>query len=558
MNASTAVPHAFRLAQQLQEMARVASDDLRKSARTELSTLFSRFLQRLPDVLIDTSRKLLGDAEQRALQDLARGLGTNASRWNETFITLIETQWNEGVRDPSDSSDKLLSSAEEAIALATVEMRAESLHRKHIAELKAHFEHVQQRLFVKAHIDALAPSALYRALQDTADALAWPGARRRVLFMTFDETVVTGLARLYQTVYARLDHYAEQAQRLGAEPVEVPPPAAVVATPALTPSADRPVTPTATESPKVDPATISMLMSQASRSSSLGYSDSSLAADLLTLASNDPLPGVSTDQSWVPLQRMELAGNFLNTSIADPLIPDALRSQHEAVRFPLVKSALTDETFFTAVTHPLRSLVNELLLKTATSHVTGNTETRRVAELLQQVLVQFDLAPDFVRDAMLTAKPIPQGQVEQFFEMQRQQSQQRRDSVVGEAKRLVIRELELSTFGRDIPQITLKFLNAAWGPLLAKRLLKHGAAHADWKAGLAVMDALIDLIEARDPAQPASEEWLQLTEKIRKELSASGMPAERIIEALGMLETARQTRKTLDLRSAPIVPRQRE
>ncbi|MEK6806937.1 MAG: DUF1631 family protein [Pseudomonadota bacterium] len=558
MESQSKVPRAFLLAQQLQGLGRTATEDVRKAARTELSTLFSRFLQRLPDVLIDTSRKLLGDGEQRALQDLARGLGTNASRWNETFISNIETQWNEGVRDHSDASDKMLSSAEEAIALATVEMRAESLYRKHIDELKAHLDHVQQMLFVKAHAEALAPATLYRALQDTADTLGWPGTRRRVLFMTFDETVVNGLARLYQAVFAQIDRYVEQAKSLGAEPVEAAPTVTMIATPEFTVPATTAGIQAPAETPKVDPATLSMLMSQASHSSTTGYNDGSLAADLLSLASNEPLADVPADQSWVPLQRMELAGTFLNDSISDPLIPDAMRPQHEAVRFPLVKSALTDSTFFTAVTHPLRSLVNELLLKTATSHVTGNTETRRVAELLQQVLVQFDLAPDFVREAMLTAVPIPQEQIEKFFEMQKQQSQQRRDTVVGEAKRLVIRELELSSFGRDLPQIALKFLNAAWGPLLAKCLLKHGAAHANWKAGLATMDLLIDQIEAREPEQAAPAEWIQLTDKVRSELSASGLDAERVTTALGMLEAARQTRKTLDLRTVPIMPRTRE
>jgi hypothetical protein len=238
---------------------------------------------------------------------------------------------------------------------------------------------------------------------------------------------------------------------------------------------------------------------------------------------------------------MKLAGDYLNDAVADPFIPPEFSPQHESVRFPLVKSALTDATLFTAVTHPLRSLVNELMLKAASSRITGSSETRRMAELLQQVLVQFDLAPDFVREAMLNAQPIPEDQIKKFFDLQRQQAQERRETVINQAKRMVIQELEQYTFGRGVPEPALRFLNSAWGPLLVKRLLQNGADHPLRKEGLELMEQLLDMLDVREPAEPPSPPWLTLLKKMGEKLAGDGLPQERVNEALRSLEAARRT-----------------
>jgi hypothetical protein len=282
-----------------------------------------------------------------------------------------------------------------------------------------------------------------------------------------------------------------------------------------------------------------MLENLALKSDGEGYTDGLLAADLLALNDGKPLPGVVEDQSWVPIQRVSLAGHFLNVVISDAMVPDDLKPHHETVRFPLMKSALTDDSLFTSKTHPLNSLINELLLKSATSRVTGNTETRRMAELLQQVLVQFNLAPEFVRQAMRTTSPIQDSQIQRFFELQKQQAQQRRDFVIAEAKRVVVRKLEEMTFARNIPAPGIRFLNAAWGPLLTKRLLQHGASSTQWKQSLDQMDKLLDLLEARQPGTAPPAEWKELLQQMGQALVAEGMDRAKVTEALQALEASR-------------------
>ncbi len=180
------------------------------------------------------------------------------------------------------------------------------------------------------------------------------------------------------------------------------------------------------------------------------------------------------------------------------------------------------------------------MLKAATSRVTGTVEARQMAETLQQVLVQFDLAPDFVREAMLTAQPINDEQINSFFNLQKQQARQRTETVIHEAKRLVIRELELRTFGRDVPEQALKFLNTNWGPILVKGLLQHGADNAHWRAGMDRMEEMLTQLSMSDQEMPPPQEWQDLVAAMGKDLADAGMPAERIKSALELLNAAWQ------------------
>lgn len=521
----------------------VATEELRRVVRHSLSEMFSRFLRQLPGALNNSGHSA---AERQLRQELATEIPVNAHYWLTTFVAEVDARLlgRQVVANPTNS---LASGTEETVALANLELRGEALHNRLFTEFDTQLNRVAKIVRLPFYSKALAPAGLYRALLDSADAIEWPVAQRRVLFEKFDELVITPLAPLYRALLDVL-------QRQGNEPPATAAPASVddafepgtatlpmphridaVASPAPTLKP----TPTPTQRPlTVDEKTRSMLQAQAQQASNDSYNDGSLAVDLLALVDRKPLPGTENDQTWAPLQRMSLAGQFLNDAVSDPVIPEALRSQHEAMRFPLMKSALADQSFFTAVTHPLRSLVNELMLKSATSRVTGNTETRRVSELLQQVLVQFDLAPDFVRQAMQTAQAIDEVHVRNFFELQKQQALQRREVVISEAKRLVIRELELHTFGREIPESVIRFLNTVWGPLLAKRLLINGVNHPQWKNAVGLMQQLLDHLDARPYGDPPSIAWPDLLDSLRHELTAAGLSTAQISAAMTPLEAA--------------------
>lgn len=529
-------PDAAPDAQNLQKLGSAAAEEVRRTVRTALTEVMANFLMRLPAEVAEMAPKASNPSDRTLLQDLARSLPAKAQSWVNAFAQKVDAHLIGGLEESRSGADAP-SGVDDSVALANVELRAEERYQKLITELDARFNRIRLMLYVPVYSKALAPAGLVRSLQDTADVLQWPPRHRRLLLEKFDAIVVPQLERLYRALIAALTRIGAEAAKAAetsqSKPISSPPPAA----PRPPQSATTMQAPADTR--RLDTESIGMLQELALKSDGEGYTDGLLAADLLALAENKPLPGVMQDQSWIPIQRISLAGHFLNVVISDAMVPDELKPTHESVRFPLMKSALTDDTLFTSRTHPLGSLIHELLLKSATSRVTGNVETRRMAELLQQVLVQFDLAPEFVRQAMRGSSPIQETQIQRFFELQRQQAQQRRDFVIAEAKRVVVRELEQATFGRNIPAPGIRFLNMAWGPLLTKRLLQHGADSPLWKAALQQMEKLLDMLEARQPGEAPTQEWRDLLQAMGQALVAEGMAQDKVREALQAVEASR-------------------
>ena len=535
---SPVAPANFESDQRLKRMGAAAAEEVRKTVRQALTEVFANFMMRLPAELGDVAAKAASPQDRTLLQDLARSMPQKATQWVETFAQKVDAHLIGGLESARTEADAP-SGVDDSVALANVELRAEERYQKLITELDARFNRIRLMVYVPVYSKALAPAGLCRSLQDTADAMQWPPKQRRLLLEKFDSVVVPQLERLYRALIQALVRIGSEAAKAN-ESGHAQPISKLQAAPPRPPQSA--TTMQAPQDPRhLDADSIGMLQQLALKSDGDGYTDGLLAADLLALAESKPLPGVVKDQSWIPIQRISLAGHFLNVVISDAMVPSELKPHHESVRFPLMKSALTDDTLFTSKTHPLGSLIHELLLKSATSRVTGNVETRRMAELLQQVLVQFDLAPEFVRQAMRGSTPIQETQIQRFFELQRQQAQQRRDFVIAEAKRVVVRELEQATFGRNIPAPALRFLNTAWGPLLTKRLLQHGADSPLWKAALAQMEQLLDMLEARKPHEPATAEWKQLLQQLGQALVTEGMPYDRARDAVQGLEASRAT-----------------
>ena len=532
---SRARPSPQSTSPHVQRLSIAAAEELRQTVRTALTELFTRFLKQFIVAVTQASEKALNATDKQLFHGLARGLLADSPRWIESFAQHVDAHLIGGVLpERKTEAEPQPSSANESVALAKIELQAEARYKKQVTELDARVNRLRLILYVPVYTKALAPAGLCRSLQDTAEALAWPPAQRKMLFEKFDALVIPELESVYKSLIEALTRLGVEAVKATADSADTP---TVKPPPRAKKSATKMEAPP--EPRTVDDETVSMLQSFALKADGGGYTDGLLAADLLALADQRPLPGVAKDQGWVPLQRITLAGHFLNEVIADPMVPEELKPQHESMRYPLVKSALTDESLFTSASHPLASMVNEMLLKSATSRVTGNVETRKMAELLQQLLVQFDLAPEFVRQS-IHGGPIEESQIQRFFELQRQQAQQRRDFVIAEAKRIVARELENLTFGRAAPQQAIKFLNLAWGPVLTKRLLQHGANHPVYKAGIELMEQLMDQLDARDPEQAAPAEWKELTMTMVKALIAEGMPPEQVKIALTSLEAARK------------------
>jgi hypothetical protein len=561
------------------EDAAPAINALRRSVNLALTAVFKPFFEQLPEALRRRASVTALVAEQRNCTALARAVASDPGRWLDELLVRVDISLTGSAESAKLASSRAV--ANDVMVLTPPQLRAETQFAALIGEFDTQLDLIRRSVRFPIHAGALAPASLCRMLRDTAVALNYGSAHLRVLFDQFDPMVLPQLPRLYERLLTSLTDIASRAAEAEAmlahetARAEVirrqPAPAAAPAPASPAPAAPKPAAPTATpaqarvqapaaplpmpaaaptsarKTDTIDSKTTSMLESVRAKTPASGdsYNDGVLANDLLALQTQAPLPSgteVPVERRKAPLQRIALAGQFLNEAIEDPFVPEELGPQHESVRFPLVKSALTDSTLFTAVTHPLRSLVNELMLKSATSRITGTAEARHMAAVLQQVLVQFDLAPDFVREAMLNAEPISDKQINSFFSSQKQQAEKRREAVINEAKRLVVRELELRTFGRAIPQAALKFLNTYWGPLLVKNLLQHGADHEHWRNGLDLMERMLDQLEAA-PDEVPENAWPEMTRQMSSALAAAKLGPDRLKEALALLLAAHKAPK---------------
>lgn len=278
--------------------------------------------------------------------------------------------------------------------------------------------------------------------------------------------------------------------------------------------------------------------------SGVEYDDCALAADLLKLAEQAE-SAIAAPQHQACLQRVRLAAQFLIQATASPMVPESLRPHHEALLLPLLKAAVADTTLFTSAFHPLSCLINEVALTAALSRIHGDGGMPLMRERMQDFLAQFDLSPDFVKAAMAQALPLTAAQVRWFLELQHQQAVERRDAVMAEARRRVMKALEKSSFGRDVPGTALHFLKTAWGSLLVRHLLEHGDGHFRWQTGLAMMDQLLDLLETRGMGTAPPPAWNNLISAIVADLAAAGFDASALAAAVTDLEMARRSGRSL-------------
>ncbi len=519
-----------------------AETAVRSAVRASAGRLFAEFLDKLPAALERAAGQAINPVEARGYQEIGRRLRSDAETWRDAFVEQVDVRLHKGV--VAEAADAGVGASADSISMAKSLVLAETKYFKTIAEIDARLNQMNLMFGVSAYGKALAPTGLHDALEQTAQLIHWPENCRRALYEAFQQISFNQLEQIYAGLVLSLKQIGiEAGQRLSQreQQATIPARAAEEDARARAPKSLEERLRPPEDCRAVDSQTERMLKEMALHSEGDGYTDGLLAADLLALMDERPLPGVQEDQSWITLQRMSLAGHFLNGVSADPMVPEDMRGEHESLRMPLVKSAIADSSIFTAETHPLRSIIDELMMRSATLKLSEDPETRRMTELLEQVLEHFDLAADFVRESMATAKPLEETQIQRFFELQRRQAEQRREFVISEARRMVSGELERSTFGRDVPPRGMQFFDKLWGPLLTRRLLKHGAAHALWKEGTDQADRLIDLIEDRDPDSPAGAEWEELVASMADALVGAGMPAEQRPKVLQLLEAARKS-----------------
>ena len=438
---------------------------------------------------------------------------------------------------------------EEKIAVGNLAAKAETRHREALRELNRRINHLIRQLGVPIARHALSPESICEAFKASLRGLDLTLSVRLLLYKLFDQYCAAGLGQIYQAAARLFDAH-------GVRPLE-PLPAA--ATPTWSAYGappdvaafigDQPL-----ELPTLDRHTREALQDIGDRMGGYRPQDAAFAEELLGFATRMGLDAPSASQV-APSQRLSLVGQMCNEILSDPHLPKSMRPPFERLRFPLIKIALADGSFFSNRAHPVRRLVAEAAETAASSRVASPTVVRRLEERLRHIAEQIDLSATFVRPEVHKLLPLNSIEISAFLDQQREESETRRENVLNKVRRTVAQELEVHTLGRKPLPSLLQFLRIGWGPLMAARLLRDGMNSRPW---IDAINRLVQVLISMDATEISAEHHsvrARLIDAVARDLIDIGMRNDKVDTAA---TTLRQAYRELDARLAAMTPEDRQ
>lgn len=419
---------------------------------------------------------------------------------------------------------------EEKIALGNLVAKAENLHAALLDELKLRIAHMIRDLGIPISRQALRPAVVCNAFKASLGTLDLKLDVRLLLYKLFDVSCVSRLQEIYQAALKVLDAQRVRPPVMEAataeaswSPYEAPP---------IPVESDQPLS-----IPVLDAATRDSLKAIGSHSTGHRPQDAQFAADLLLMASIDD-PSQATVNRVAPAQRMSLVGQMCNEILSDPHLPATMRPLFERLRFPLIKIAIADNTFFGNRIHPVRRLVAEAAETAASSRIGSHAVVHRLEERLRQIADQIDLSATFVRPQVNLLQPLTMQEIASFLDQQREESESRRENVLNKVRRTVAQELEVHTLGRKPTPALINFLRVGWGPLMAARLLRHGMNSRQWIDATTRFTQLLSGLDTSEVTPEVAAQREDTCTTITKDLLAIGMRDLRAETAVGYLRVA--------------------
>lgn len=531
---------------------------LREFAFSALEDLLRRMFGRADDALFELGERTQSETERRHYFDTVRVLRLEQARITQRFTEQLQAGYetrDSGASeaptlDPEQLSIQPAEELEERIALTNLVSRAEGQHRQLVYEVERKLELAVRQLGLTIAPQALSPSRVCEAFAAGLRTLDVEFQIKLIVFKLFEREIVRELHSFYERVLALVEEHAPQ---LGApaRAASVPPGvggAAGFAMPAEAPSAAAAqfappmgAVPPAVAMPGVDARTLQALQQQSAQftaqfapAAAVPGADGALAAELMrvlqslsglltqqTAAASAPAPA---PQAAASAQRLSLANQFFDRLLAEPLLPESARPTLERLRFPVIKTALSDPGFFAEREHPLRKLLGELVDQAVGTAIGEAVAPKAFGDSVARVAGHADIDAALVQEALGGLRPLDGDELDHFVELLREQEKARRELLLARVRRLVAQELEIRTLGREVPESAQPLLRSGMGPLLAFRLLKHGRSSAAYREAHALLERLLQRFE-RTPSQVEAD---ALCDALNEALASIGMPAQRI------------------------------
>lgn len=513
--------------------------------------------------LAEIRRKFDPDAEQRAMQ------ATMTISFEELSLQNPE-------------------SLDESIAITNVGNRSELLYEHQLWEIRQRMEWWRDEKYPRVSDKSVAPYAICRAFFEAMRNTDIDSQHRLPLCWQFDRYVLRHLHEVYENLIKIFDKFGFLPLRPNAQITDRSTRPDVAPTSAVqdaTGETEASQSSTTAESSKqglqqnIDPQTWQMLSqfgqvadtptstgndagasttppSQASASYSSGqssaassanpdnnlappvsshYSDQHLAQELTALLSGHQVPGWNPELAQEMQSRISVVGRAFNQMLADPSLTRTVKPQFDSLRFSILKTALSDESFFRNASHPMRALLSELAGLATSSRLYTPEEIHRLGEMLTQLHQKHAASAEAVRTSQQQQNPISATDLDAFLDELRDDQKARRAALIEKSRRVVSEELWLQTAARRCTDALRQTLEASWEPMMALRLLRYGVDSKLWNRGINILRRIVDKADPQPESDNRTETKQSLLDEFAQELKSVGMLDERVsglIEAL--------------------------
>ena len=413
---------------------------------------------------------------------------------------------------------------EDSIRLADMAVRAGSSCEVQIQDLSSRFDTLRKLLADFPPVGSVTPLGLCEAFATAVGTLPDSATARGALNRLFEQTVLAKLRPVYAEALASCERHG------------ILPPAH------RSRSAENSERATASMLQKVQSGETLLPGEQPAAGFlpdfSAGFSDADLAQLLLQALQGQAAAGFDLPQTRLMKQRASLVGRMIDEILDDPQIPQRLHPVIEAFRFPAIKAALADASFFTNRQHPVRVLINDMADMAGDTRIGGADALQRFDGWARRVLRQADLAAGTVRERLAGTQPLAAGEVETFLLEQGRQQQERHKTLLRKVREVVDQELELCTATSGLPDPVWPLLRSGWGPMMASHLLRHGPDSQVYRSGMELLHRVLQALNPETPNARTPAERATLRVDLFKALTAVGMPRERAHELLKGLDQA--------------------
>ncbi|MFW6342284.1 MAG: DUF1631 family protein [Halothiobacillaceae bacterium] len=229
---------------------------------------------------------------------------------------------------------------------------------------------------------------------------------------------------------------------------------------------------------------------------------------------------------------IELVSILFSSILEDSQMQEPARTLIARLQWPILKTALDDETFFQRASHPARDLLNVCTRLGAQPIPESTPAHRDLLATIDEVLARFQSEPEVFREATERVEKVLTEEVPALETDDRDNTRQRRKELVARAREHIKALMIERIAGRAIDPVIQKFLQTAWGPLMVVILLNQGRHSDQWQHATAMLDRIIELCFT--PA-PRRNEVDELIEELYDDLESVNFDTDRVAALISPL-----------------------